>query len=82
MTEVIVTRNGQITLSKDVREKLGIREGDHVIVNVSGDVVLVSKKDPTIWDRVGSFLPENFEKILKEIHGDTHKRFKRLNIIE
>ncbi|MBS3067893.1 AbrB/MazE/SpoVT family DNA-binding domain-containing protein [Candidatus Micrarchaeota archaeon] len=77
-----VTRHGQITLPKEVREMLDIHEGDQVIINVVGTTVTISKKDPTIWDKIGSFLPENFEKILREIRGDTTKRFKRLGIIE
>ncbi|MFH2106955.1 MAG: AbrB/MazE/SpoVT family DNA-binding domain-containing protein [Candidatus Micrarchaeota archaeon] len=80
MTEVYVTRNGQITLSKEIRDQLGIREGDCIVMNLVNDVILVSKKDPSVWDKVQSFLPENFENTLKAIRMDSSKRFKNLGI--
>jgi len=40
-----ITRNGQITLPKSVREKLGVYEGDIVEIEIVGDnAVLVPKK--------------------------------------
>ena len=83
MSEVIVTRNGQITLAKDVRDKLDIREGDHVIVNVVEHNILITKKDPASWNKIkGGFLPKNFPQILKQMRGDTAKRLKRLGIVK
>lgn len=49
--------------------------------NMSNDVVLLSKKDPSVWDKIESVLPQNFDDILKEIRVDTAKRFKKLGII-
>jgi len=59
MAETRVTRGGQITLTKDIREKLDIREGDKVRINVIGDMAFVSKKDPSAFDK-HDFLPESF----------------------
>ena len=40
-----ITRNGQITLPKNVREKLGLYEGDIVEIEIVGDnAVLIPKK--------------------------------------
>ncbi|RPJ63131.1 MAG: AbrB/MazE/SpoVT family DNA-binding domain-containing protein [Dehalococcoidia bacterium] len=40
-----ITRNGQITLPKSVREKLGVYEGDIVEIEIVGDnAVLVPQK--------------------------------------
>jgi len=40
-----VTRNGQITLPKSVREKLGVYEGDIIEIEIVGEnAVLVPKK--------------------------------------
>jgi AbrB family looped-hinge helix DNA binding protein len=40
-----VTRNGQITLPKSVREKLGVYEGDIVEIEIVGEnAVLIPKK--------------------------------------
>lgn len=70
MTEVVVTRNHQMTLTKDIREKLGIREGDRVIVNVLGDVAMITKQDPGAFRGEASFLPEDFEAALSALRGD------------
>lgn len=81
MTQVIVTRNGQITLAKDIRERLHIREGDRVQVNVLGDGVLISKRDPHVFEK-HDFLPENFSKTLHQIRTFSYSdRLKRLGIL-
>ena len=81
MAEVVVTRAGQITLTKDVRDKLGIVEGDVVMVNVLGKTAVVAKRDPSVFDRVKSFLPENFEAVLKKIRAMPEARLRRLGIL-
>jgi len=80
--EVIVTRGSQITLTKQIREKLHVKEGDVVIMNLVGDAVMLSKKDPKVFDNFESFLPDNFEKILNKIRHDEKERLKRIGIIE
>ena len=54
MRQTIVTRGGQITLTKEIREKLKIKEGDLVHINVQGDLVLISKKNPKAFDKNNS----------------------------
>ncbi len=81
MTEVVVTRHGQITLTKELREELGIKEGDKVIVNKENGFAIISKKDISVWDRLGDFLPDNFEKVLEKIRSDSTKRFKAVGLI-
>jgi AbrB family looped-hinge helix DNA binding protein len=44
MEEVKVTRNYQITIPYDVREKLGIKIGDKLVVYVEGDKIIIQKK--------------------------------------
>ena len=80
-TETVVTRGSQITLTKEIREKTGIREGDRVILNVVGNTVVVAKRDPSVFDKIGRFLPDNFEEILRKMRTDDRKRLKRLGII-
>ena len=80
--QTIVTRGGQITLTKEIRERLGIREGDKIILNISGDSIMVSKRDPKIFDKFGDFLPERFDKVLSKIRTDEKERLKRLGIAE
>ncbi len=81
MTEVVVTRGSQITLTKEVREKLGIHEGDVVTVNTLGDLALVSKKDSEVWDNVESFLPDDFEDLLKETRESSKDRLEELGVV-
>lgn len=80
MGEVMVTRGGQITLTKDVREKLHIREGDTIVVNTLGDMIIATKRDPEIFEK-HDFLPENFEKTLKKLRSSPEERLKRFGII-
>lgn len=80
MTEVVVTRGSQITLTKAVRDRLGIREGDTVIVNTLGDIAIIAKRDPSVWRRLGGFLPPNFEQTLKKIRSDSTERLKRIGL--
>ncbi|MFP3163877.1 MULTISPECIES: AbrB/MazE/SpoVT family DNA-binding domain-containing protein [Acidianus] len=44
MEEVKVTRNYQITIPYNVREKLGIKIGDKLVVYVEGDKIIIRKK--------------------------------------
>ena len=60
MVEVVVTRNGQITLTKEIREKLGIVEGDQIVINLIENSALISKKDALAAGRFFIFLPSTF----------------------
>lgn len=62
---VKVTRKGQVTIPKSLREALGIREGDLVEVSLEGDRVVLSKPGvPEPGEPVG---PEEYEKIVEEL---------------
>lgn len=81
MTQTLVTRNGQITLAKRVRERLHIREGDRVNVNVLGEIVLISKRDPRAFE-THDFLPEQFSKTLHALRAFSHAgRLRRLGVL-
>ena len=81
-TTTTVTRGSQITLTKEVREKAGIAEGDRVILNVVGNTVVVAKRDPSVFDNIKGFLPENFDDIMKKMRTDSRERLRRLGIIK
>ena len=53
MTEVSVTRKGQITIPVELRRKFGIEEGAKVEV-VEEEHGIVVRKLPSIFDLVGS----------------------------
>ena len=81
MPETIVTRGGQVTLTKDIREKLNIKEGDTIIINTIGETAMISKRDSSVFKK-HNFLPDNFEKSLKELRSfSMEDRLKRLKII-
>lgn len=82
MSEVVVTRNNQITLTSDVREKLGIKEGDRVVINTEGSRAVIEKRSKEFWDKAGDFLPENFDKVIAAIRSDSLERFKKLGIVK
>lgn len=81
MTETVVTRGGQITLTKDIREKLHIKEGDTILLNIFGETILVSKKNPQAFE-IHNFLPATFSKTLKEMRRFSYpKRLQRLGVL-
>lgn len=53
MTEVVVTRKGQVTTPVEIRRKFGIEKGSKVeIVEQDGKIVI--RKRPSIFDLAGS----------------------------
>ncbi len=53
MTEVVVTRKGQVTIPVEIRRKFGIEENSKVEI-VEQDGMIVIKKLPSIFDLAGS----------------------------
>ena len=80
--ESIVTRGNQITLTREIREKMHIIVGDIVTLNIDGDILMISKRNPKVFDDFEEFLPERFDKTMKKIRSDEKDRLKRLGIIE
>ncbi len=80
MAIVRVTRNAQVTIPKEVREALGITEGDRVTVRVEGNRVVLERIAEDVWSDCTGFLPEDFEKVLEKLRRDSRERFKRLGL--
>jgi bifunctional DNA-binding transcriptional regulator/antitoxin component of YhaV-PrlF toxin-antitoxin module len=80
--EIVVTRGSQITLTKMEREKANIKEGDMVLINVFKDTILISKKNPEIFDKFESFLPPNFRGMLKKMRANEKERLGRMGVIQ
>jgi AbrB family looped-hinge helix DNA binding protein len=53
MTEVVVTRKGQITIPVEIRRKFGIEESSKVEVVEEGGVIVIRKR-LSIFDLAGS----------------------------
>ena len=82
MSKVKITRNYQITIPKEIRDKLKLKLGEKVTIRLEGDKIIVQRISDTVWENCTDFLPENFDKILESLREDSKKRFKRLGIIE
>jgi antitoxin PrlF len=67
MLESTLTRKGQVTIPKEIRDRLGIKEGEKVIFVMRDDEVILKVVKGTILDLRGSVRrsasPEDFEKI-------------------
>jgi len=78
MTGCVVTRNGQVTLAKSIREQLGIEEGDVVSMHVMGDTVMITKNNSRAFES-RNFLPKKHSYRAPRHHQI--KRLKRLGIL-
>jgi len=78
MLESTVTRKGQVTIPKEIRDRLGVREGEKVIFVLRGDEVVLKVIRGTILDLRGSVRthaqPEDFEAIRKSVKQAVSKR--------
>jgi len=82
MASVTVTRHSQVTIPKEIREVVGISEGDRVNMKVvEGNKIVIEKVDAEVWSDCTDFLPEDFEKIISAMRLDSVNRFKRLGLI-
>jgi len=78
MLESTVTRKGQITIPKAIRDRLGVKEGEKVIFVLRGEEVVLKIIRGSILDLKGSVKPrahpEDFEAIRKSVRRDVSKR--------
>jgi AbrB family looped-hinge helix DNA binding protein len=82
MASVTVTRHSQVTIPKEIREAVGIIEGDKVKMKVvEGNKIMIEKANEEVWKDCTDFLPEDFEKILASLRSDSTIRFKRLGLV-
>jgi AbrB family looped-hinge helix DNA binding protein len=82
MASSIVTRHSQVTIPKEIREAVGITEGDKVKMKVlEGNKIVIEKANEEVWENCTDFLPEDLEKTLKSLRADSTSRFKRLGLV-
>ncbi len=71
MTATTLTRKGQITIPKPIRDRLGVREGEKVLFVVRGNEVVLKVLRGNILDLKGSVKatahPENFEAVRRSV---------------
>ena len=66
MTRVKVTRNYQITIPESIRRELGIKEGDYVSIEASGEGEAVMKRVIPIEELAGAW-DEEMDSVMKEV---------------
>jgi AbrB family looped-hinge helix DNA binding protein len=78
MLESTVTRKGQVTIPKAIRDRLGVKEGEKVLFVMRGEEVVLKVVKGTILDLRGSVQPsahpEDFEKIRQSVKQGVGKR--------
>jgi len=63
---VKVTRNYQVTIPEDVRKKLGIEEGDYVLIETWGKALAVMKRVVPVEDLAGAW-DEEMDKMMEDV---------------
>ena len=78
MLESTITRKGQVTIPKAIRDRLGVKEGEKVLFVMRGEEVVLKVVKGTILDLRGSVPPsahpEDFEKIRQSVKQAVGKR--------
>ena len=78
MLESTITRNGQMTIPKAIRDRLGVKEGEKVLFVMRGKEVVLKVVKGTILDLRGSVHPsvhpEDFEKIRQSVRQAVAKK--------
>lgn len=78
MLQSKVTRKGQITIPKEIRDRLRVREGEKVVFVLRGNEVVLKVIRGTILDLKGTVKPhahpEDFGEIRKSVKRAVAKR--------
>lgn len=71
MLDSVITREGQVTIPKPIRDQLGLEEGEKVIFIRRGDEVLLKVLRGSVLDLKGSVSPstrpEAFSRIRRAV---------------
>ena len=71
MSESVITRKGQVTIPKDIRDRLKAREGEKVMFVLRGNDVVLKLVRGSILDLKGSVKPatrpENFDAVRRSV---------------
>jgi len=80
MAEVIVTRKGQVTIPKELRDRFGIEEGNRVEILHKGDEIVIQKVQRDLEDVLGAWSDFNLRaNFLGELRKEWERRFDRLS---
>jgi AbrB family looped-hinge helix DNA binding protein len=81
MSESIITRKGQITIPKEIRDQLNAKEGQKVAFFVRGEEVVLKVVKGSILDLKGSVKPrsrpEDFDGIRRSVRKAVSRKIAR-----
>lgn len=63
---------GQVVIPSDIREMLGIRPGEYVIVEVDDGNVIIKRKEESIADHMSQLVGEEKKEDMDEIDLDQY----------
>ncbi len=73
---VTITRNYQLTIPKEIREKVGLKIGDKVIVMYENEKIIILPKKKKVEDLIGKYgfgkIEEIEELIGEEMYGGSN----------
>lgn len=80
MMESVITRKGQVTIPKPIRDQLGLEEGEKIMFIRRGDEVLLKVLRGSILDLKGSVRPsarpEDFSRIRQTVKKSIGRKAK------
>jgi len=77
MTTSTLTRKGQVTIPKEIRDSLGIKEGDRVFFVRRGNEVVLKVLQGTILDLKGSVsvtASQDFDEVRRRVKKTVGRR--------
>ena len=78
MLESTITRKGQVTIPKAIRDRLGVKEGEKILFVMRGEEVVFTVVKKTILDLRGSVQPsahpEDYGKIRQSVRQTIAKK--------
>jgi AbrB family looped-hinge helix DNA binding protein len=81
MPSALITRKGQVTIPKTIRDVVHWQEGDRVSFTVRDDVVVLRRQEGTILDLKGtvepSRRPEDFDEVRRQARRQRAERRAR-----
>ncbi|MFP4143090.1 MAG: AbrB/MazE/SpoVT family DNA-binding domain-containing protein [Thermoplasmata archaeon] len=76
MIEKKVLKKGQVVIPKDIRDLLGLHEGDNVKIDLEGDTIKI-KKEKKVSSRLKDIAEKHDKEIsLAEIKDQLKKRYE------
>jgi len=83
MKKRVVGPKGQVVIPKEIREEIGLREGDEVIVELRGDEIVIRKISPPTESYTEYYIKTHSQKLEKEINVEKlleEERIERIGL--